>query len=637
MQFLNPAAFYLLGAIPIVVFLHFLKLRRYTYLVPSIMHWLSTDEDRRANVPFQRLRNILLPLLQVLFLLLLTCSVARPTLRRPGFMPGKAILIVDNSASMLSEESGQTRLSLAKAAALEQVAQISAGSGIMLMVTQETGTYIQQAFTTDTAQLQRAIENITPIHAPRNLRPVFDAVTRYTDSPQDQVFFISDTFENLPDIPLTLHKIPVGADAENMGIILFSVDIVQDQYEILVGIQNFTQTSSEFNVQLAVENAPLDDRTISIPSETTQSVLFSGDPRGLAGKVIRVHLGIADDFSLDNSVSAILPGISPLKILLVNDNQKSLLPELLRAYGSHVDLDVVLPTDYHGTGDADIAVFDCSTPAGRETFSGAFEVTSRARLIFINPGSNLPFVQVSDASAVKSSSGSTRVIRADAAHPLMADVSLQGLQVRESVYRDLPIWGYSLVETEKGSLIWLGNPGADTQLLVFEFDAFNPEISTFAVSIPGPLFVYQCLAWFEAGVAPLQPLGSQTRRTRHAFKTGEQVVIALENTDMPFRIQKPDETMVTVNNTVFTETDLVGVYTLFAHDGRELERFTVNLLDTATSTLSQSRTIKADAENISTSLETGLQPMAQEVWRFPAVLALIVLFVEWWFYHRERL
>ena len=270
-------------------------------------------------------------------------------------------------------------------------------------------------------------------------------------------------------------------------------------------------------------------------------------------------------------------------------------------------------------------------------FSGAFEVASRARLIFINPGSNLPFVQVSDASSVKSSSGSTRVIRADAAHPLMVDVSLQGLQVRESVYRDLPIWGHSLVETEKGSLIWLGNPGTDTQLLVFEFDAFNPEISTFAVSIPGPLFVYQCLAWFEAGVAPLQPLGSQTGRTQHAFKTGEQIVIALENTDMPFRVQKPDGTMVTLNNAVFTEADLVGVYTLFAHDGRELERFTVNLLDTATSTLSQSRTIKADAENISTSLETGLQPMAQEVWRFPALLALIVLFVEWWFYHQERL
>ena len=633
MLFLNPAAFYLLGAIPIVVFLHFLKLRRYTYLVPSIMHWLSTDEDRRANVPFQRLRHLLLPLLQVLFLLLLTCSVARPIVRRPGFIPGKAILIVDNSASMLSEELGQSRLTLAKAAASEQVAQIAAGGGIMLMTTQGTRTYIQQAFTTDIAQLQHAIENITPTHAPRNLRPVFDAVTRYTDSPRDQVFFISDTFENLPDLPLPLHKIAVGADAANTGIVLFSVALVQDQYEVLVGIQNFTQTPREFNVQLAVENAPLDDRTVVIPPRTTQSVLFLGDPRGLAGKVISVHLGIEDDFSLDNSVSAILSGVSPLKILLVSDNQKSLLPELLRAYGNHVDLDVVLPTDYHGSGDADIAVFDGSTPAGREAFGNFSEISPRTGMIFINPGNEVE--QRPDLIVKKS--GPTRVISTDAAHPLMADVSLQGLQVRESMYRDLPIWGHSLVETERGSLIWLGNPEADTQWLVFEFDAFNPEISTFAVSIPGPLFVYQCLAWFEAAAAPLQPLGSQAGRTRHTFRTGEQVIIALENTDMPFRVQKPDETIVTLNNAVFTETDLVGVYRLFADDGRELERFTVNLLDTTTSTLSHFTTVAAETENVSASLETDLQPMAQEMWRFPALLALIVLFAEWWFYHRERL
>ncbi len=635
MQFLNPAAFYLLGTIPIVVFLHFLKLRRYTYLVPSIMHWLSTDEDRRANIPFQRLRNLLLPLLQVLFLLLLTCSVARPILHRPGFMPGKAILIVDNSAGMLSEEMEQSRLTLAKVAALAQVAQISAGGGILLMVTQGADAYIQQAFTTDIAQLERAIENIPPTHAPRNLRPVFDAVARYTDSPHDQVFFISDTFENLPDIPLTLHKIPVGAEAENIGIVLFNVDVVRDQYEILISIRNFTQTFSEFNVQLAVENSPLDDRTVIIAPGTTKSVLFSGDPRGLEEKVISVHLEVEDDFSLDNSASAILSSVSRLKILLVSDNQKSLLPELLRAYGKHVDLDGVVPTDYHGSGDADIVVFDGSTPAGRETFGGVSEIAPRTPLIFVNPGGNLPFIQA-DASAVKTGVGPTRVIRVDTAHPLMADVSVQGLQVRESMYRDLPPWGHSLVETERGSLIWLGTEG-DTQLLVFEFDAFNPEVSTFAVSIPGPLFVYQCLVWFEAETAPLRPLGSQTGRTRHAFRTGEQVVIALESMDMPFRVQKPDETMVTLNNAVFTETDLVGVYRLFAADGRELERFTVNLLDPETSALSHSRKVEAEKENVSASLETGLQPMAQEVWRFPALLALIVLFVEWWFYHRERL
>ena len=53
-------------------------------------------------------------MLQVLFLLLVTFSAARPALHRPGFMPGRAILIVDNSASMLSTEMGQTRLRISK-------------------------------------------------------------------------------------------------------------------------------------------------------------------------------------------------------------------------------------------------------------------------------------------------------------------------------------------------------------------------------------------------------------------------------------------------------------------------------------------------------------------------------------------
>lgn len=628
MQFLNPTAFYLLSVIPIVVLLHFLKLRRYSYLVPSIMHWLSTAEDRRANVPFQRLRNLLLPLLQGLFLILLILSIASPIVRRPGFLPGKAILIVDNSASMQSREMGETRLTLAKQAALDQVEQISAGGGMMLMVTQGADTYIQQAFTTDVSQLRRAIENITPTHAPRNLQPVFDAVTRYADSPQDQVFFISDTFENLPDVPQPLHKIAVGGDAENVGIILLNVDIVASRYEVLVRVHNFTDTPQEFGVQLRLENVPLDDRTVPILPETTKSVLFSGDPSGLKEKVISIHLDIADDFSLDNTATAILSGLSPLRILLVSDDQKSLLPELLRAYGKHVALNVVDPTDYNGTGDADIAIFDGSTLAVREVIRRFSDIVSGPQLIFINPDSNLSFIR-NEVSI----SGLTRVIKTDEAHPFMADVSLQGLQVRESTYRDLPLWGHSLVQTESGSLIWIGTE-ADTQFLVFEFDAFNPEISAFPVTIPaGPLFVYRCLAWLEAGTAPLQSVEFQEGRTRHVFHTGEQVKVDLNGADTTLHVQKPDETTVLLNASIFSETDQTGVYTLFADDGRELERFTVNLFDAGESALPHSPTIQE--EDAYASLETGLQPIAQEMWRFPAILALLVLCAEWWFYHRH--
>ena len=47
-------------------------------------------------------------------------------------------------------------------------------------------------------------------------------------------------------------------------------------------------------------------------------------------------------------------------------------------------------------------------------------------------------------------------------------------------------------------------------------------------------------------------------------------MIALESTDMPFHVQKPDGRVVTLNDAIFADTDRVGVYTLFADDGREL-------------------------------------------------------------------
>ncbi len=633
MQFLNPAAFYLLGVIPIVVALHFLKLRRHTRLVPSIMLWLSTDEDRRANVPFQRLRNLLLPLLQVLFLLLLTCSIARPALRKPGFMPGKAILIVDNSASMSSTEMGQTRLALAKQEAQQYIKEVSASGGMMLMVTNAPGTYIQQAFTTDTGKLQQAIKNITSAHAPRNLRPVFDAATRYAESSQDNIFFISDTFENLPDISLSVHKIGVGEQADNVGIVRFSAEIVGNRYEVLIRIQNFTGMSREFDVQLAVENVSFDDRRVSIRPGKTKSVLFSGEPSGLEGKVMRVHFDVEDDFPLDNSASAILSAVSPFHILLVSDSRNSLLPDLLKSYGKHVKLDLVDPVDYHGTGDADLTIFDGGTLTGREAFEGFSEMASGTHLIFINPGSNLPFIR-EDTPVVETETALVRVIKEDESHPLMAGVSLQGVLVKESWHRELPLWGDSLVETEKGTLIWIGQK-SDNQLLVFEFDAFNPETSNFALTIPAaPQFVYQCLAWFEAGISPLQPLLFQEGRTRHAFRTGEQVRIGSTMGDIGLRIQKPDETMVELDNPIFTQTDQIGVYTLFA-DNTELERFTVNLLNAKESALLHS-SVSTMPED-STEAEAGLQPIAQEIWRWFALTAYLLLLVEWWFYHRSGL
>lgn len=672
MQFLNPAAFYLLGVIPIVVALHFLKLRRQSYVVPSIMLWLSTAEDRKANVPFQRFRNLPLLLVQVLFLMLVTLSVARPVLRRAGFLPGKAVLIVDNSASMQSTEMGQTRLALAKREALQLIERISAGGGMMVLVTHKLRSgdraqpsYIQQAFTTDKDKLRLAVENIaatdvggarldfsiqqgTPTgiggiynelrsYAP--LHAVFDAAARYADSPQDKVFFISDTFDNLPDVEhLQFHRVGVGSRAENIGIVQFSLEMEGEQYVAFAEIQNFTDTPQEFNVRLAVtdtgirpyspqKDTAIDDRSVSIQAGQKKTVFFSGASGGLEGLVLSVHLEIEDDFRLDNIVSAILRARQPLRILLVSDRQQPLLMHLLQTYGSHVELKPVSTDTYHGTGDADVTIFDSFVP----------EVVPEGHLIFIIPRDKLPFMR-EDALPVETHTTPVRVIAQDETHALMQGVSLMGLQVSQSTSRALPIWGHSLVETGSGSLIWLGTE-AGGQRFIFEFDAFNPEISAFALTIPaGPQFIYQCLAWLEAGTAPINSLVFQEGRTPHAFRTGESLRIEfpIEET-APLRVQKPDNTPIELVDSVFTQADQVGVYTLFAGD-TSLERFTVNLLDATESALLPPIIGQRSALTVSANNEgTPLQPMTQEVWRWFALMAFLLLLLEWWFYYRSSL
>ena len=64
---LSPAQWALFSAVPIgIVLLYFLKLRREPVEVPSTYLWARTVEDLHVNSLFQRIRQNLLLLLQLL-------------------------------------------------------------------------------------------------------------------------------------------------------------------------------------------------------------------------------------------------------------------------------------------------------------------------------------------------------------------------------------------------------------------------------------------------------------------------------------------------------------------------------------------------------------------------------------------
>src|SRR3954470_673559 len=129
--FLNWPAALLAGAIaiPALLILYFLKLRRREMPVSSTILWKKAIQDLQVNAPFQRLRRNLLLFLQLLLLLLLILALSRPiTNMRPG--AGKmAVILIDRSASMAANDiDGNSRLAEAKKRAKDLVGTLGRDS-----------------------------------------------------------------------------------------------------------------------------------------------------------------------------------------------------------------------------------------------------------------------------------------------------------------------------------------------------------------------------------------------------------------------------------------------------------------------------------------------------------------------------
>src|SRR6187401_639178 len=104
-------------AVPALLILYFLKLRRREMPVSSTLLWKKAVQDLQVNAPFQKLRRNLLLLLQLLLLLLLLLAFSRPV---TNYTPGAGtttVILIDRSASMGAHDpelKGKTRLDEAK-------------------------------------------------------------------------------------------------------------------------------------------------------------------------------------------------------------------------------------------------------------------------------------------------------------------------------------------------------------------------------------------------------------------------------------------------------------------------------------------------------------------------------------------
>src|SRR4030042_3689664 len=108
-------------AVPLLLLLYFLKLKRREQIVSSTLLVKRAVQDLQVNAPFQRLRKNLLLFLQLLILALAILALARPIVQTTVADEDRVVILIDRSASMNAWEGSQTRLEEAKEQAIRLV------------------------------------------------------------------------------------------------------------------------------------------------------------------------------------------------------------------------------------------------------------------------------------------------------------------------------------------------------------------------------------------------------------------------------------------------------------------------------------------------------------------------------------
>ena len=104
----------LLGAIPVIILFYMLKKQNKRKVVSSTFLWQEICETTYADKPWQKLRNHILLILQILAVILLTLALMAPHAPFGESYYKNVIFVVDNSASMNAKYEDVTRLQAAK-------------------------------------------------------------------------------------------------------------------------------------------------------------------------------------------------------------------------------------------------------------------------------------------------------------------------------------------------------------------------------------------------------------------------------------------------------------------------------------------------------------------------------------------
>jgi Mg-chelatase subunit ChlD len=615
MSFLNPAALFFLLGIPAVIILHLLKIRRRQALVSSTFLWTDSLRDQQASAPFRRLKPNLLLLLQILAILLLALTLARPvrTVLVPGY--ARTVFIVDVSASMQATDVAGSRFAAAKEAAMTAASQLRPGQQAMLIAAGQEAQVVVP-FTEDPGAIRRGLAGLTALDVPGRLSEALrlaQANLQVQGGPAAVELFTDGAFEppNLPDLGgATVHWHRVGQRAKNVAITAFEARKTffgAFDYQAFLSVANYGSDAVTFDLALTLDGRNIKTERVTLTPELKRSFVFPFVDK--EGGILKAEIAVDDDLAADNQALAILPRPRPLSILLVSAGnaflEKALAADAqVKVETGTLDLLEKKPAQY------DVVILD-GVPAKR---------LPPGRYLFVNT------VPEGVPLDVQGRVQDPPIVDWDRGHPAMRYLDLSRVAIQDAMRVRPLAGGRALVESNLTPLIYALDEGG-LKAIFIGFDLYRTD---FPLRVAFPLFVSNALRWLSP--SRLEDAGLQLR-TGHPLTISLPAGVTEATLSDPAGLDHPLRADAD-GRASFVHTAKVGIYTVRA--GRWEQRFALNLLDEAESNIAvRPQGVSGPSGSRPPEGESSLFPTRQELWKLFAVLALLLLLLEGVLYHRE--
>ncbi|MDW8144710.1 MAG: BatA and WFA domain-containing protein [Roseiflexaceae bacterium] len=626
MSLLTPLA--LLSALivgPLIVAMYLLKLRREERRVSSTFLWRRMVRDVEANAPWQRLRRNWLLFLQLLLLLLLAMALARPFFLTTGISGRNLIIIIDRSASMAATDVPPSQLEAARRQAQTLVDQLPEG-GRATIIAVGGQMEVVAASTTDRRQMYDAIRSIRlSVGGRGDLSQALALATALAArEPDSEVAIISDGNVEIPTdirVPATVRYFPIGQRAENVAISAMALQPGPAGQTLFVQATNYGPASVVRQLDLYLDGALFNAYELNLgPDGAADAVrtVIVDVPAQVRVAEARLSPAPGVDFlPSDDRAWAVSSADAGVEVRIVGPGNRFLETALALLPG--ITATKATTTTVSGEAAPQITIFDRVAP----------ETLPAGNLVFIAPMRSTNLFSVTGVVDFPLLRPAPIVLEGQAP-PLLRNISVSEVNVLRAMRIEAGMWARTLVEGD-GSPMLLAGEREGRRIVIL---AFALQDSDLPLQVAFPLLISNIIGY----LAP----GSGLEASQ--IVPGQPLAVAVDPAVTAVRVIRPDgrveAAQIQGGQAIYAGTDALGPYLIEqARDNQVIDqrRFAVNLFTPEELRIAPASELRVPQVSGLQQAVTREQVGRQEIWRWLAAAAILVIIIEWLVYQRSGL